>query len=96
MLSECNRAAVLAWVNDIRDDQGRPALAALPRGTRGDMRRCPIAKATGLFIDGTYARSDVADVRMPRDARAFALAFDAGNLPQFDARNVREAAHARA
>jgi hypothetical protein len=91
MLSQSSEAAALLWVNSMRALGGVAPLDALPAGERGASRACPLALGTGMTIAGAVAYSDDGPcIRLPRRVAAFALAFDQGKLPAF------EAAHAPA
>jgi hypothetical protein len=82
------RRATVAFVNEVRANQGRPPLQNLPPGTPGDSNACPIAKATGLACDGsavypegTESVLDDPVCFLPEAVEFFTTNFDNGKYP---------------
>lgn len=76
------RRAALEWANTYRVAVDMDELDALPLGVPGAPCGCPLARATGLRIDGSCWDADGGQTgEMPRDVGAFALEFDAGHYP---------------
>jgi hypothetical protein len=81
--------AALHWANGFRAALGLPQLVALPRGLRGISDECPLARATGLRVDGDsfYPRDDIRpEGELPSAVCRFALAFDQGAFPHLEDR----------
>lgn len=80
-------AATLAWCNARRKEQGKRALKRLPKGMRRNARSCPCGKASGLSVWVQFAYdSRQRAVPVPRAVGRFIRAFDAGRLPQYEAK----------
>jgi hypothetical protein len=78
-------AETLAWCNKRRKERGKKPLKKLPKGRRYQAFSCPCGKATGLWVAsewiGSHARGNI-----PRSVSRFIVAFDAGRLPQYEAK----------
>lgn len=84
-------AGTLAWCNERRAEKGMDPLEQLPKGTRSDPNSCPCGKASGLFVGGLYWGETAEEAFyasighwLPRVVTDFVIAFDAGELPQYD------------
>ena len=78
---------VLKWCNARRKEKGKKPLKKLPKGYPDDARSCPCGKATGLKVYRLSYRDLDAGIfgRITKSVRRFVDAFDAGQLPQYDA-----------
>jgi hypothetical protein len=77
----------LQWCNEERAKKGLDALDRLPLGKRGDGHSCPCGKATGLFVNSSYARDNGYPTKrfaVPSAVGDFVGSFDSGELPQYD------------
>lgn len=82
-------AETLAWCNERRVAQGKKPLKQLPKGKRHDGWSCPCGTATGLRV-GTrrYWKPDhLPSERVPAAVTEFVIAFDGGQLPQYEAKS---------
>lgn len=79
-------AATLAWCNRLRAQDGKKPLRRLPRGRRGSPESCPCGKATGWNVRRFTARRRVEWVNAPPGVTRFVRAFDAGELPEYEAK----------
>ena len=60
----------------------------LPKGERDNAQSCPCGLATGVYVDNLTWGPDEAHNRayeLPIPVQEFVSAFDAGELPQYDA-----------
>lgn len=83
-------AETLAWCNERRAENGEQPLMTLPKGRRGDPTSCPCGTATGLnVLPHSYwdasAFTKLGD--LPAVVSKFVDAFDAGDLPQYEAKS---------
>ena len=83
-------AATLQWCNERRKEKGKKPLTKLPGGVRGDPLSCPCGKATGLSVGavlwGEPGYLKPQSNSLPETVSEFVVAFDNGELPQYDAR----------
>lgn len=88
-------AGTLAWCNERRAEQRKKPLEKLPKGYRRDGSSCPCGKATGLHVTRfSYGPPDyIANPQatklgdLPQAVVTFVAAFDAGELPQYEAKS---------
>lgn len=73
---------VLRDVNALRHRLGfKTELRNLPKGVRYKPEYCVIAKATGTFVDGSYARADDNIFQLTKRLQTFVDRFDDGKYP---------------
>jgi hypothetical protein len=75
---------ILAYVNDLREQLGKPPLAELPPGAQCSASRCPIAKALGEKDAhvGLRIRAGAVYVAPPEYVCAWIDRFDEGKYPE--------------
>lgn len=79
-------AETLAWCNEERAKQGKPALDQMPMGDRNEPLSCPCGEATGLHVDTTWFKRlpNKKRLELPGAVHDFVVEFDRGRLPQYD------------
>ena len=80
-------AETLAWCNERRAEQGKRPLKRLPKGRRREGRSCPCGKATQLDVQVYlfWTLDNVLCGTLPQAVSDFVVAFDAGELPEYEA-----------
>lgn len=86
---DVHRDAALAFVNELRAEDGRHALPGLLRGKRGDPDACPLATSAPGWAFDNHVACRLADTSrrrtLPIDVRLFQQAFDdEGAYPDLD------------
>lgn len=88
-----SKAEVLAWVNGLREELGKPTLAELPCGSPKDAWSCVIAVALGgaevspSEDEETEAQWGIVGYGcgpLPAVVNRFAIDFDNGEVPRAD------------
>ena len=73
---------VLRDVNALRHRLGfKTELKKLPKGVPNKLEYCVIAKATGTFVDGWYARTGDNEFKLTKRLQTFVDRFDDGKYP---------------
>lgn len=93
---ETNRAAALAWVNDMRQRWNMPPIEKLESGWTNGVENCTLARSLNgracFFNDGHYmpVLADAEDIDafvMPADVATFEHDFERGHYPDLIAGN---------
>lgn len=80
-------AATLRWCNKRRAEKGEKPLKRLPKGMRHNPYSCPCGKAAHLAVGTqTWCPLDYSgpDKPLPKSVQRFVVAFDTGELPQYE------------
>ena len=83
---------VLRFCNKLRRKDGLKPLNKLPKGVKGDPFSCPCGKACNyaIYADSAergYGTGEVIVIPTSKAVARFVEEFDAGKLPQYEARS---------